>query len=156
MKEHLSRTIIPLTSQVLPQAEPRKNHHSNGADHQDGINGEGEIFGVILSRSRSISAQKPTNQRAADESTYPRKSSAGGRVSLLLSMKRSFSSSSSSSSGGYCRIHHQHDVIGAGGDDEDDDVKNRSGDSKKYHSRKRTDKKKGNKILTACIRLLGF
>ncbi|MCD7467100.1 hypothetical protein HAX54_004312 [Datura stramonium] len=67
-----------------------KSIHIHGSIHEEekGRNEDGEMFGVILSRSRSVSSYKSTERNS--------------------SMKRS-SSVSSAAGGGYCRIHHQND-----------------------------------------------
>nr|GLL40475.1 hypothetical protein A4A49_09582 [Ipomoea trifida] len=109
---------------------------THGSVHEcDQEDGAGEIFGVILSRSRSVSSGA-----APRESTKAEKQKKG-LAKVTLAMKRSFSVS-----GGYCRIHDQHDIIngGGGGENMDPNV---------FH--KRTVKKKG-KILKACMRLLGL
>nr|GMC84625.1 proline-rich receptor-like protein kinase PERK4 [Ipomoea batatas] len=111
---------------------------THGSVHEcDQEDGAGEIFGVILSRSRSVSSGA-----APRESTTKAEKQKKGLAKVTLAMKRSFSVS-----GGYCRIHDQHDIInggGGGGENMNPNV---------FH--KRTVKKKG-KILKACMRLLGL
>ncbi|CAH9082439.1 unnamed protein product [Cuscuta epithymum] len=125
--------------------KPRRIPEEEEAEH----GGEGEIFGVILSRSRSVSASIHLQQSAAtnkaDENSIFSESAAG-----KTSFSKRRKSVSSASGGGYCRIHHQHFIIGAehgGGDGP------QLKDSQKITEKK---KKKGNRVLTACMRLLGF
>lgn len=90
----------------------------------------GEIFGVILGRSCSVSSYrlKVEKQNSVLENAVKR----------AFSMRRSASVSSE----GYCRIHHQSDFI--------------VDDAKPSATHTRKTKKKRGKILQACRLLFGF
>lgn len=97
--------------------------HENDDKCINGEEGEGEIFGVILRRSRSVSSFKSMmeEERSSSMKRSSSYAAAGGR------------------GGGYCGIHHQNDYRIS---------------HEQIHNFKK--KEKGNKILRACIRLLGF
>ncbi|KAK6775715.1 hypothetical protein RDI58_026716 [Solanum bulbocastanum] len=123
--DHLSLSI----SETPPIISQPHEEQSNKNDENiiNGEEGDGEMFGVILERSRSVSSYKSMTEKE--------------RISTP--MKRSSSVSSSfaggrGGGGGYCRIHHQND-------NPDEKTENFN-----IH------KEKGNKILRACIKLLRF
>nr|GMD60545.1 Flavin-dependent thymidylate synthase [Ipomoea batatas] len=118
--------------QLPPEPKSTSKTHSS-TQEQEQEDGDWEIFGVILERSRSVSSALPSTHK-------PEKQRA-----LLLhsaSIKRTFSMrrSSSMSGGYYCRIHHQ----SAGCIAENDE-----------NLQRRSVKRRGN-ILKACMRLLGL
>ncbi|GMI85104.1 hypothetical protein HRI_002179700 [Hibiscus trionum] len=111
---------------------------------------EGETFGVILSRSRSVSSASTVALRAEKQS-----SALENAVKRAFSMRRSRSTSSSSSSssssycvstgrGGYYKIFHHFDDADPISVDESHNFE--------IKSRKR----RGSKIFEACKRLMGF
>uniref|UniRef100_M1CN36 Uncharacterized protein n=1 Tax=Solanum tuberosum TaxID=4113 RepID=M1CN36_SOLTU len=125
--DHLSLSITetpPITSQ--PHEEKSNKNDENIINGEEG---DGEMFGVILERSRSVSSYKSMTEKERSST----------------SMKRSSSVSSSSvggrGGGGYCRIHHQND---------NNPVYDEKTENFNVH------KEKGNKILRACIKLLRF
>ncbi|KAG6649782.1 hypothetical protein CIPAW_07G234200 [Carya illinoinensis] len=99
--------------------------------HEDG---SGEIFGVILSRTCSVSS---ASSKAVRAEKLQKDSSLERAVRRALSMSRSTSVSE-----GYRRMHHQCDPL------VDDD-------SSATHARRSKNKRSG-KILKACRRLFGF
>ncbi|CAN4119653.1 unnamed protein product [Withania somnifera] len=125
--DHLSLSMSKTPPIISKLHEEKSNTNDKCIQVMNGEEGDGEIFGVILSRSRSLSSYKSM----ADKE----------RSSL---MKRSSSSSVSSSAvrGGYCRIHHQNGYPISHEQTENINVVHRK-------------KEKGN-ILRACMRLLRF
>ncbi|XVF30119.1 hypothetical protein REPUB_Repub16aG0029500 [Reevesia pubescens] len=94
---------------------------------------EGEIFGVILSRSRSVSFASSTIALRAEKKNS----------TLENAVKRAFSMSRSSSvSKGYYKRFHQCDDPVA--------------DNEMHHVARKSTKKKRAKIFEACRRLIGF
>lgn len=114
---------FPLSKSNKDEFSKKSMHFENGSA-QDQENGE--MFGVILSRSRSVQSMAEKKE-----------------VKRTCSMKRS---SSVSSAGGYCRIHHQNDYSIS----DEDTHKNLN-----FLHLKQRKKEKG-KILKVCMRLLGF
>lgn len=91
--DHLSLSI-PETPQIISKPHEEKSNKN----HETIINGEegdGEMFGVILERSRSVSSYKSMTEKE--------------RSSVPMKRSSSVSSSSAGGRGGYCRIHHQND-----------------------------------------------
>ncbi|OIT04207.1 hypothetical protein A4A49_09582 [Nicotiana attenuata] len=131
----LSQTQTPQKISKPHQEKSNKNefskksmnfHYGSVEDQEKGEEENGEMFGVILSRSRSVQSMAEKKE-----------------VKRTCSMKRS---SSVSSAGGYCRIHHQNDYPIS--DEETHENFN------VVHSKQR--KKEKGKILIVCMRLLGF
>ncbi|WMV54229.1 hypothetical protein MTR67_047614 [Solanum verrucosum] len=124
--DHLSLSISE-TPPIISQPHEEKSN-KNDENIINGEEGDGEMFGVILERSRSVSSYKSMTEK--ERSSTP--------------MKRSSSVSSSSAGGrgggGYCKIHHRNDNL----------VYDEKTENFNVH------KEKGNKILRACIKLLRF
>ncbi|KAL3324155.1 hypothetical protein AABB24_038372 [Solanum stoloniferum] len=126
--DHLSLSISE-TPPIISQPHEEKSN-KNDENIINGEEGDGEMFGVILERSRSVSSYKSMTEK--ERSGTPMKRSS--------SVSSSFSSSPAGGKGGggYCRIHHRND-------NPDEKTENFN-----IH------KEKGNKILRACIKLLRF
>ncbi|XP_054778888.1 uncharacterized protein LOC129286844 [Prosopis cineraria] len=138
----LTRNASKITRTEEPnQIEKDKAEKSSpgGAEEDDdgeavGEHPDGEIFGVVLGRSASVS------------------SSATG---LQGTMKRAFSMRRSSSvSERYCRIHDQYVALGPSIGEDGEGESN--GGRRSVTKKKKKQTGGGGKILRACKRLLGF
>ncbi|GLT71948.1 hypothetical protein SLA2020_439300 [Shorea laevis] len=154
---------IPNLSSPFLQKNSLSTSHDDSfleqENEQDHINGtdDGEILGVILSRSNS-SLSAFFHQKQTERSLSMRSSEKQSTVESAV--RRAFSMRASSTpvvvSEGYRRIDHRCDS------DEDDErlIAPDAGkmDMDKYSTvrQTRTNKRRGNNIFEACRRLLGF
>jgi hypothetical protein len=136
--QNTRKPVMTISHDVVSFPHHKQVYGDRGEEEEEEEDGAGEIFGVILRRTCSVS----NSSAFSDVLWANEKQKKNSTVRRVLSMRKS----SSPVSEGYCRIHHRCDPL-AKDDDDDDEAKSMQAE--------RSKKKKG-KLLKACRRLFGF